>query len=240
MLHTIQHGHDAHSDHHHHERNSTQALEKARSDGKRHVLLAASGSVATIKLVQIIKGLSSHRSLSIRLIVTQSASHFLGGQSAEQPTMAEIARMPNVDAVYTDASEWAQPWRRNAPILHIELRRWADVLVVSPLSANSMAKIANGLCDNLLTSVVRAWDTNGAVDGVKKKIIVAPAMNTCMWNHPVTATQLRVLEKDWGGENGWFEVLRPISKNLACGDTGSGAMVSWENIVGAIEAKITV
>ncbi|EXA37127.1 phosphopantothenoylcysteine decarboxylase [Fusarium oxysporum f. sp. pisi HDV247] len=236
MLHRIQNGHDAH--HEHHMRNSTEALEQARGDGKRHILLAASGSVATIKLVQIINGLKSQHNISIRLILTRSASEFLSGQSLEQPTVDQISRLPHVDAVYTDAHEWAQPWKRNAPILHIELRRWADVLVISPLSANTMAKIVNGMCDNLLTSVVRAWDVTGTVDGVKKKILVAPAMNTCMWNHPITSRQLRVLEDEWGGENGWFEVLRPISKNLACGDVGNGAMVTWETIVEAIENKI--
>ncbi|KAH7242178.1 flavoprotein [Fusarium tricinctum] len=236
MLHTIQHGLDAH--HEHLMRNSTEALEQARGDGKRHVLLAASGSVATIKLVQIINGLKTQHNISIRLILTQSASQFLAGQSLEQPTVDQVSRLPHVDAVYTDASEWAQPWKRNAPILHIELRRWADVLVIAPLSANTMAKIVNGMCDNLLTSVVRAWDVTGSIDGVKKKIIVSPAMNTAMWNHPVTKTQMRVLEEEWGGENGWFEVLRPVSKNLACGDVGSGAMVLWEQIVEEIDKKI--
>ncbi|EEU42902.1 uncharacterized protein NECHADRAFT_47384 [Fusarium vanettenii 77-13-4] len=219
-------------------RNSTETLEKARNDGKRHILLAASGSVATIKLVQIIKGLKPQTNISIRIILTQSATQFLSGLTVEQPTVDELAHLPNVDALYTDASEWAQPWKRNAPILHIELRRWADVLVIAPLSANTLAKVVNGMCDNLLTSVIRAWDTTGAVDGKKKKILVAPAMNTCMWNHPITATQIRVLEKDWGGENGWFEVLRPVSKNLACGDTGNGAMIPWENVVEAIAEKI--
>ncbi|KAM0502219.1 hypothetical protein ACHAP8_003756 [Fusarium lateritium] len=219
-------------------RNPTEELELARNDGKRHILLAASGSVATIKLVQIINGLKQQENISIRLILTQSASEFLAGQSLEQPTIDQVARLPHVDAIYTDAHEWAQPWKRNAPILHIELRRWADVLVIAPLSANTMAKMVNGLCDNLLTSVVRAWDTTGSVDGVKKKILVAPAMNTAMFAHPITATQLKVLDKDWGGENGWFEVLQPISKSLACGDVGNGAMVSWERIVDEIVQKI--
>jgi phosphopantothenoylcysteine decarboxylase len=182
MLHTMEHGHDAHHDQK--MRNSTEELELARNDGKRHILLAASGSVATIKLVQIINGLKQQENISIRLILTQSASEFLAGQSLEQPTVDQVSRLPHVDAIYTDAHEWAQPWKRNAPILHIELRRWADVLVIAPLSANTMAKIVNGLCDNLLTSVVRAWDTTGSVDGVKKKILVAPAMNTAMFAHP--------------------------------------------------------
>lgn len=57
-----------------------------------------------------------------------------------------------------DADEWRERWQPGAEVLHIELRRWADVLVIAPLSANTLAKAANGLCDNLLTCVVRAWD----------------------------------------------------------------------------------
>ncbi|CAM1509504.1 Fc.00g032430.m01.CDS01 [Cosmosporella sp. VM-42] len=236
MLHQIQAGHDPH--HEQLVRNSTTTLALAREDKKYHLLLAASGSVATIKLVQIIKGLATHKNLSIRLILTKAASHFLAGQSREQPTVSAVACLPNVDAVYTDHSEWAQPWKRGAPILHIELRKWADVLVIAPLSANTMAKMVNGMCDNLLTSVIRAWDVTGTVDGTKKKIIVCAAMNTAMYRHPVTASHLRRLE-EWGGDNGWIEMLQPIAKELACGDVGEGAMISWEKIVEAIEAKIT-
>lgn len=174
------------------------------------------------------------------MILTNSATHFLAGQSHEQPTVSALAHSPNVDAVYTDASEWAHPWKRGAPILHIELRRWADVLVVAPLSANTMAKVVNGMCDNLLCSVIRAWDVDGSIDGVKKKILVACAMNTAMWRHPITKQQLKVLEEDWGGKDGWFEVLRPMAKALACGDVGDGAMISWEKIVEAIEQKLSL
>ncbi|KAL6405445.1 phosphopantothenoylcysteine decarboxylase [Ilyonectria robusta] len=237
MLHKITHGHDAH--HEHSVRISTKTLELACNDGKRHVLLAASGSVATINLVRIIEGLSAHKNLSIRLIFTGSAVHFLAGQSREQPTLSAVAYLPNVDAVYTDASEWAKPWKRGAPILHITLRKWADVLVIAPLSANTMAKMVNGMCDNLLTSVIRAWDAAGTVDGVKKKIVVAPSMDTAMWRHPVTDKQIKTLEEEWGDENGWIEVLRPIEKELARGDVEEGAMVDWKKIVEVIEGKIS-
>lgn len=237
MLHKTQHGRDAHHDIL--TRNSPESLEQGRNDGKLHVLLAASGSVATIKLVQIIDGLCEHKNLSIRIILTGSAMHFLAGQSAEQPTVSAVNYMPNVDAVYTDSSEWAKPWKRGAPILHINLRKWADVLVIAPLSANTMAKMVNGICDNLLTSVIRAWDATGTVDGgTIKKIVVAPSMNTAMWRHPITAKQIKTLEEEWGGENGWVEVLRPVSKALACGDVGEGGMVSWETIVTVIEEKV--
>lgn len=214
------------------------AVALALGDGKRHLLLAASGSVATIKVVQVINGLARHGNLSIRLVLTTAAAHFLGGQAAEQPALAEVWRLPNVDGVYTDVAEWARPWTRGASILHIELRRWADAMVICPLGANSMAKMVAGICDNLLLSVVRAWDADGSVDGVHKTIVVAPAMNTAMWRNPVTAMHLRTLEDDWGGPDSWVEVLRPTSKTLACNDVGEGAMVSWEDIVAVAEGKL--
>ena len=121
MLHSVQAGDD--TLHEHIVRNSAATLARARNDNQYHLLLAASGSVATIKLVQIIKGLATHQNLSIRIILTNSASRFLAGQSREQPTVSAVAALPNVDAVYTDHSEWAHPWKRGAHILHIELRR---------------------------------------------------------------------------------------------------------------------
>lgn len=241
-------------------RHSLENLTTARSDGTKHLLLTASGSVATIKLPNIIQALSIYEGeLSIRIILTTSSRKFLAGQSPEQPTISELLNMPNVEAVYEDADEWGpHPWKRGASILHIELRRWADLLVIAPLSANTLAKIVNGMSDSLLTSVVRAWDTDGSIDGKKKLIVVAPAMNSAMWRHPITAKQIKVLTDDWGvkdgrGENGaegggeaggggdgWFQVITPISKTLACGDTGDGAMASVETIVKAIEARLVL
>ncbi|KAI0196859.1 flavoprotein [Astrocystis sublimbata] len=273
--------------------NSIRALTESLNDGKVHLLLACSGSVATIKLPNIIQALSKYNTsrLSIRVILTPSASRFLAGQSGEQPTVSGISHLPNVDAVYTDADEWEVPWVRGAGILHIELRRWADVLVIAPLSANTLAKIAGGFSDSLLTSVVRAWDPRRELDAetgvsdnrkksLKRHIIVAPAMNTAMWRHPITAKQLRVLEEEWGvqktpiatlapevglaapptppglesgsaeedesqehddsesGADGWFEVLRPQPKVLACGDSGDGAMLEWTKIVEVVEKRL--
>ena len=219
------------------------------TDGKYHLLLAATGSVATIKIPNIVEALSEHDNLSIRIILSQSATNLLQGQADEQPTLAKIGQMKNVDAVYLDEDEWRKPWVRSDSILHIELRRWADLMVIAPLSANSLAKIALGMSDSLVTSVVRAWDATGMIDQArpgmplpydgKKGIMVAPAMNTAMWHHPVTAEQLRRLDKDWSVDNGgWFHVLRPIEKELACGDTGSGAMHDWKLIVAEIECVL--
>lgn len=214
-------------------------------DGKKHLLLASSGSVATIKLPNIAQTLSVHQGLSIRIIVTKSAAKFLVGQSAEQPILESLLELPNVDAIYQDEDEWTRPWVRGDGILHIELRRWADLMVIAPLSANTMAKMTNGIADNLLSSVIRAWDTTGEIDnrmGIKK-IIVATAMNTAMWRHPITKKQIRTLEEEWGvdgSQHGWVEVLRPIQKTLACGDTGDGAMREWNEVVSVIEARLSL
>ncbi|KAH8202400.1 hypothetical protein TruAng_003473 [Truncatella angustata] len=237
-------------------------------DSKVHLLLAASGSVATIKLPLIVKALSVHPNLSIRVLLTPSARRFLAGQAAEQPTVSSLHDFPSVDAVYFDEDEWKEPWKRGNSILHIELRRWADMLVIAPLSANTMAKIVGGMADGIITSVVRAWDARGELDSDVgrdpvgaaanpeqettegshrrvKRIIVAPAMNTAMWRHPITAKQIKTLSDEWGvgkdGQgNGWFEVLSVQQKTLACGDIGDGAMMEWTEIVKVIEDRLNL
>ena len=216
------------------------------SDGKAHLLLACTGSVATIKLPSMLAALApiSHR-LSVRVLLTAHACAFLAGQSAEQPQYQSLPTLyPDLVAgVHVDADEWAPAWTRGAPVLHIELRRWADLLVVAPLSADALAKMVGGICDDLLGCVLRAWDVRGTTRaGRRKRVLVAPAMNTAMWLHPVTERQVRVLEEEWGwsGEDGkgWVEVLRPVEKALACGDVGAGAMRDWGEIVEAIETRL--
>uniref|UniRef100_A0A3P9D7J9 Phosphopantothenoylcysteine decarboxylase n=1 Tax=Maylandia zebra TaxID=106582 RepID=A0A3P9D7J9_9CICH len=114
---------------------------------------------------------------------------------------------------------WKQ---RSDPVLHIELRRWADLLVIAPLDANSLGKIASGICDNLLTCVVRAWDTS-------RPLLFCPAMNTAMWLHPITAQQVSRLK-----EFGYVEIPC-VAKKLVCGDEGKGAMAEVSTIVSLVK-----
>ncbi|KAI6892479.1 flavoprotein [Hortaea werneckii] len=219
------------------------------NDGKHHLLLAATGSVATIKIPSIVGALAKYDNVSIIVILTESSCNFLQGQSGEQPSLAQIAHMKNVNGIYRDEDEWRKPWVRGDSILHIELRRWADLMVIAPLSANCLAKMAQGLSDNLVMSVVRAWDATGMLDPArpevllpydgKKGIMVAPAMNTAMWHHPLTAEHMKRLNSDWATSNGgWIEVLDPIQKEIACGDTGAGGMHEWKSIVASIEKRL--
>lgn len=117
---------------------------------------------------------------------------------------------PNV-TVYTDEAEWLMWQKRDDPVLHIELGKWADILVIAPLDANTLAKMASGICDNLLLCKTRAWD-------MTKPLFFCPAMNTRMWEHPITGEHIERL-KSWGHIE-----IPCIAKKLMCGDIGLGAM----------------
>ncbi|XP_013374304.1 PREDICTED: phosphopantothenoylcysteine decarboxylase isoform X2 [Chinchilla lanigera] len=118
-------------------------------------------------------------------------------------------------------------WKcRSDPVLHIELRRWADLMLVAPLDANTLGKVASGICDNLLTCVIRAWDRN-------KPLLFCPAMNTAMWEHPVTAQQVGQL-KAFG-----YTEVPCVAKKLVCGDQGLGAMAEVETIVDKVKEVLS-
>ncbi|CAG8043211.1 unnamed protein product [Penicillium olsonii] len=222
------------------------AAQRFREDGKVHILVAVSGSVATIKLPNITAALCQNERVSVRIIVTEASENFLMNQSSEQPILDSLLQIEGVDGIHRDRDEWSPPWTRGGPVLHIELRKWAHLLLVAPMSANTMAKMVNGIADNLLLSTIRAWDTTGLVDkefkNLTPRIFVAPSMNTAMMIHPVTEKQLKVLRDEWGwsesNPQGWVTVLPPIEKNLACGDVGSGGMMEWKDIVRVIQDYI--
>ncbi|XP_072881864.1 phosphopantothenoylcysteine decarboxylase isoform X1 [Hemitrygon akajei] len=147
--------------------------------------------------------------VEVKVVTTEHAKHFY--ESKDVPAK-----------IYSDLDEWEMWKQRTDPVLHIELRRWADLLVIAPLDANTLGKIANGICDNLLTCVVRAWD-------LKRPLLFCPAMNTAMWEHPITATQIQTLKGF-----GYIEVPC-IVKKLLCGDEGYGAMAEISTIVEKVQ-----
>ncbi|CAI7641934.1 unnamed protein product [Penicillium glandicola] len=214
-------------------------IAQQHTNDKVHVLLAA----ATIKLPDIAEALCRNKNISVRILVTEPAEKFLVGQRSEEAVLDTLLQIDGVDAIYRDEDEWSPSWTRGGPVLHIELRKWAHILLVAPMSADTMAKMVNGIADNLLLSVIRAWDTTGVVDmGFKTQkpmIFAALDMDTCMYRHPVTQKQLKVLRDDWGwsesNPKGWVTVLPPMEKSLACGDIGTGSMMDWRDIVTIIQ-----
>lgn len=195
-----------------------------------NILLGITGSVASVLTEKMVLALSELG--DVKIVATEKAKPFLRKSAVRGEDRPYFWIGDKYFPFYDDHAEWVWPrkqhpmaggvdfddhWRLDDEVLHIELRRWADMMVIAPLGANTMAKIANGLCDNLLTSVVRAWDWN-------KPFVVAPAMNTFMWNSPFTEQHLNVL-RELGAR-----VVPPIAKKLACGDDGVGAMALIDDI----------
>lgn len=188
----------------------------SKTAGQFNLLIGVTGSVAAIKLIKLVgefreqfkRKFQDKRRLELRVVITENASRFF--------SLDELrAEGIQIDG---DRDEW-QAWQKiGDPILHIELRNWADCLLIAPLDANTLAKLTNGLCDNLLTCIVRAWD-------LAKPLFYAPAMNTHMFQHPLTGEHRAKL-----GTFGYREI-EVIEKKLACGDTGLGAMEEVERIV---------
>jgi phosphopantothenoylcysteine decarboxylase len=212
-----------------------------------NVLLGVTGSVAAIRTPALYEELkrAGHR---VKVVATQAALYFFDPALLDPADPARPRRNPEV--VILDEDEWpgrsaGRRYQRDDPVLHIDLRRWADLLVIAPLDANTLAKLATGLSDNCLTCVWRAWDP-------ARPALLAPAMNTLMWEHPLTRRHLHQLAADAGtgtvpadldrdGVIAWINracprlrVVPPQSKRLACGDLGVGAMGELQEIVTAV------
>lgn len=191
------------------------------------ILVGVTGSVAAMKTPELVRALRQFGH-EVRVIATRPALYFFDRNDLP----------PGV--LFTDDDEWPrvgtdQAWQRTDPVLHIDLRRWADLLLIAPLDANTLAKFANGICDNCLTCVWRAWD-------LARPVLLAPAMNTLMWQNPHCALHLQQLASIFGQNSpastnadaiaAWINehlkprlsIAGPIEKMLACGDLGIGAM----------------
>jgi phosphopantothenoylcysteine decarboxylase len=217
-----------------------------------NVLVGATGSVAAVKVPALYDALTN-AGHAVRAVATKAATYFFEPASVGPPNPFGLAR--NVEAVTLDEDEWAghpdgRRYHRGDPIKHIDLRNWADVFLIAPLDANTLAKLAVGLCDNCLTCVWRAWDP-------KKPVVLAPAMNTLMWEHPFTRRHLRAVGADFGASHvpghldgdvlirqindraAGLRIVGPISKELACGDVGVGAMAEVPDLVAAVADVLT-
>jgi len=104
-------------------------------------LIGATGSVASIKIPILVQSLLQNQNVEIKIVSTDKALHFFDKESLTKDFGVQVI---------TDADEW-KAWNKvSDPVLHIEYRNWADMFVIAPLDANTLAKTANGLCDNLI------------------------------------------------------------------------------------------
>lgn len=199
-----------------------------------NVLLGLTGSVAAVKAPELTAALLA-KGHAVKAVATDAATYFFNPAALG----CELVR---------DADEWpGERYERGDAVKHIELRKWADLFLIAPLDANTLAKLALGLCDNALTCVWRAWDP-------AKPVVLAPAMNTLMWENSFTRRHLRSIAADFGAGHipghldqdqlvpvmndrcKGLRVAAPVSKALACGDVGVGAMADVASIVEMVEA----
>lgn len=175
--------------------------------GNRHILLGVTGGIAAYKAVDLAGKLISNGA-EVKTVMTEATCRFVGPKSFEAVTRS---------AVFT--TMWSTP--EAFEIGHITLADWADVVVVAPATANMIAKVAHGICDDLLsTTLCACW---------ARPLLFAPAMNSHMWENPAVQANVETLTKrgvQWIG---------PMSGRLACGTEGVGRMAEPQDIVDAIE-----
>ena len=170
----------------------------------RRVLLGVTGGIAAYKSCILVR-LLRLRGASVRVVMTRSAERFVG-----PATFAALAD----HRVYTDVFE--EP----GVVLHVRLAHEADIAVVAPATANVIAKLAQGIADDLLTSTLLEATC---------PLVLAPAMHTGMWEHPATQANVNALASRGA------RIVGPAHGSLAAGDEGTGRMTEPEGIVQAIE-----
>jgi phosphopantothenoylcysteine decarboxylase/phosphopantothenate--cysteine ligase len=186
------------------------------------VLVGVTGGISAYKAVELVR-LATKAGHSVRVVQTPSSERFVGRATFEGITGAPVL----VDEFEPDPARGAfpgDPAPEHAAISHLELVRRADVYAIVPASANTIAKLANGLADNLLTSAALACTA---------PLVIAPAMNDRMWSHPATQANVETL----AGRGA--VVVPPTTGSLASrGEWGAGRLAEPADVLLAIEAAI--
>jgi phosphopantothenoylcysteine decarboxylase / phosphopantothenate---cysteine ligase len=169
------------------------------------ILLGITGGIAAYKSCNLCS-MALKNGHEVKVVMTNNATKFIG-----PITFEGLTGKPVLTNTFENAMD------------HIQWAKWADIVTVAPLSANSLAKVAMGICDNLLLTLICATPQN-------TPILLYPAMNTQMWETPITQRNIR-----WINESQRFTLLDPVEKRLACGDFGIGALPEPTEILKKIE-----
>lgn len=170
------------------------------SQNKKTVLIGITGGIAAYKICELIR-LYKKNDYNVKVIATENAFNFV-----TELTLATLSQ----NQVYSDNFD-IKEYKPE----HISLCDEGDILVLAPATANTISKIANGICDNLLTSIICAFN---------KPVLIAPAMNTNMWNNPFVQENIKKLSS-----NG-YEFVDPEAGYLACGTNGAGRLADINKI----------
>lgn len=166
------------------------------------IVLGVTGSIAAYKIANLASMLVKLNA-DVHVIMTQNATHFITPMTFETLTNNKCI----VDTFDRNF---------NFDVKHVSLAKRGDLFLVAPCTANVIGKVANGICDDMLTTTIMA---------TKAPVLFSPAMNTGMWENPVLQDNLKKLQH-YG-----YHVIEPVVGRLACGDTGSGKMPSEETLL---------
>ena len=172
---------------------------------EKHILLIVSGGIAAVKIPELIRRLTA-QGARVTPVLTQSGAQFVTPLS-----IAALAR----SKVYTELFDLTE----EAQMGHIELSRAADLVLVAPATAHIMAKMAQGLADDLASTLLLATDS---------PVMIAPSMNVRMWQHPATQRNLKWLQEDGG------KIIGPGDGEMACGEYGPGRMAEVDEILAQV------
>src|SRR5690348_2428090 len=174
--------------------------------GKK-ILLGVTGSIAAYKAARLVR-LLVRAGAEVQVLMTEAATGFI-----TPLTLSTLSKRPVLTALQ-DEGQWNS---------HVSLGRWADIMLVAPASADTLARMASGICDNLLLAVYLS---------AACPVMVAPAMDADMWHHPATRENLRILQ-DRG------VILVPVATGeLASGLTGEGRMSEPEELLRQLEGQL--
>ena len=171
----------------------------------KNIVVGISGSIAAYKAADLISRLRSYGA-NVRVVMTSSSSQFITTTTLESLSGNKVIYENNKSSI--------------SNFTHLDIAKWADILVIAPCTANLMNKIANGVGDDLLTTICLAYN---------KKLFIVPAMNPDMWTNKITQSSVKRLEKNK------INIIGPEYGKHACGDTGYGRMSSTEYIIEQLE-----
>ncbi len=169
---------------------------------EKRILLGVTGGIAAYKSAELVR-LLRKAGAEVRVMMTRAAEQFVGTLTFET-----LSGHPVTTGMFTE--------RKEAAMAHIELARWADAVLLAPATAHTMARLAQGLADDVVTTVCLASEA---------PLALAPAMNRQMWNHPATQANSALLR-----ERGVF-LFGPAEGEQACGDEGPGRMLEPEELM---------
>lgn len=173
---------------------------------KRTILLGVTGSIAAYKAAELVR-LLKEREWDVRVVMTRAATEFVG-----ELTFRTLSQNPVAVEMFDGTGDWRPE--------HISLAECADLFLIAPCTANVIAKLAHGIADDLLTCTALA---------VTAPVVVAPAMNEKMWEHPATRRNVELML-----ERG-ARFVDVGTGDLACGYQGKGRLAALETILGTID-----